>query len=265
MTSALEAKPQWLLRMPYPGWAPVLAAWFTAAFFLLLTVKLVLPALLCGLIALAALLHWGWGLDPPPLPEPVHIGGGIRLPTYVSGPLSQAWWAMIVLILVSGSLYGCAVFSYLYLWTVSPRLWPSDYPSLGWPLASALLVALSSAAFWFSQRALKRSRVKPMMAAIIAAILFFLTAVGLELAAHWRLSPTETVYGAIVHLLVGLAGFYGLVIFAMALFVVARAAKGLVDPVRRVTFDNARLFWHYAVGQTLVGLALVHGFPRLVA
>jgi hypothetical protein len=38
-----------------------------------------------------------------------------------------------------------------------------------------------------------------------------------------------------------------------------------VDNVRRVTFDNARLFWHYTVAQTLVGLVLVHGFPRLVA
>jgi len=35
--------------------------------------------------------------------------------------------------------------------------------------------------------------------------------------------------------------------------------------VRRVTFDNARLFWHYTVAQTLVGIVLVHGFPRLVA
>ena len=51
----------------------------------------------------------------------------------------------------------------------------------------------------------------------------------------------------------------------MTLFVLARNAKGMVDAVRRVTFDNARLFWHYAVAQTLAGLALVHGFPRLLA
>ena len=30
-------------------------------------------------------------------------------------------------------------------------------------------------------------------------------------------------------------------------------------------FDNARLLWHYVVGQNLAGLALVHGFPRWVA
>ena len=41
VTSPIEAEPQYLARLPGPGWTPVLAAVFTAAFFLLLTVKLV--------------------------------------------------------------------------------------------------------------------------------------------------------------------------------------------------------------------------------
>ncbi|HEX6155863.1 MAG TPA: cytochrome c oxidase subunit I, partial [Burkholderiales bacterium] len=118
VTSPLDAAPQYLLRMPMPGWAPLIGAWFTAAFFLLLTVKLVIPAAVCAIIAIAGLVRWAWGLDPAPLAKPVDIGGGIRLPTYVSGPQSHAWWAVVVLMLVSGSIYGCAVMSYLYLWTV---------------------------------------------------------------------------------------------------------------------------------------------------
>ncbi len=51
----------------------------------------------------------------------------------------------------------------------------------------------------------------------------------------------------------------------LALFALARRAAGKMDAVRRVTFDNARLFWQYTVLQSLAGLALVHGFPRLVA
>ena len=31
---------------------------------------------------------------------------------------------MVVLMLVAGSLYLAYVFSYLYLWTVSPQVWP---------------------------------------------------------------------------------------------------------------------------------------------
>ena len=45
VTSAIEATPQCLLRLPGPGWMPLLAAVFTAGFFMLLTVKAVTLAL----------------------------------------------------------------------------------------------------------------------------------------------------------------------------------------------------------------------------
>jgi len=41
-----------------------------------------------------------------------------------------------------------------------------------------------------------------------------------------------------------------------------RAAK--IHARRPVTFDNAMLLWHYTVAQGLVGILLVHGFPRLL-
>ena len=47
-----------------------------------------------------------------------------------SGPVSHSWWAMVVLLLVAGSLYLAYVFSYLYLWTVSPQVWPTDPAAL---------------------------------------------------------------------------------------------------------------------------------------
>ena len=40
ITSPIEAAPQYLQRLPGPGWSPFLAAIFTAAFFMLLTVKM---------------------------------------------------------------------------------------------------------------------------------------------------------------------------------------------------------------------------------
>jgi cytochrome c oxidase subunit I+III len=263
VTSPLDATPQFLLRMPMPGWAPILAAWFTAGFFLLLTVKLVVPALLSGAAAVAALLHWTWHLDPPPLACPVDIGGGITLPTYMSGPQSQAWWAMVVLMLVSGSIFGCAAFSYLYLWTVSPRIWPAEVPHWAFAALSAALIAASSACIGLANRALKRAR--SIAWPLIAAIALLAGGIAAEFVTQRELSPSASAYGAAVYLIASLAAFYASVVIAMTLFVLARNAKGMVDAVRRVTFDNARLFWHYAVAQTIAGLLLVHGFPRLVA
>jgi cytochrome c oxidase subunit I+III len=50
----------------------------------------------------------------------------------------------------------------------------------------------------------------------------------------------------------------------MGLYTIARWWAGLLNPIRRATFDNTMLFWHYATVQGLVGLALAHGFPRLL-
>jgi cytochrome c oxidase subunit I+III len=50
-----------------------------------------------------------------------------------------------------------------------------------------------------------------------------------------------------------------------AAFLLARKLTGRLNQRRRVTFDNFALLWHYATAQGLLGLLLVHGFPRLLA
>jgi cytochrome c oxidase subunit I+III len=256
VTSAVDAKPQFVLRLPMPGWAPLVGAWFTAAFFLLLTFKLVWPAALCGVIAIAALLHWGWSLDPPADLGRVDIGGGLSLPTYVSGPLSQAWWAMVVLMIVAASLYACLLFSYLYVWLVSPGLWPQAAPPLAWPAATAAALVLSSVLVrWADVRADCRF----LWGAIPLLAVSFVA----NLLSQRGVHPAENAYGAVVHAFFVLDGFFAAVAVTLALFAIARQRAGKLDRVRRVTLDNAKLFWHYTVAQTLAGLAMVHGFPRI--
>jgi len=268
VTSPIDAKPQFLLQMPYYAWSPFIAAVFTAAFFLLLTVKLVVLSAVCGVIAVCAVVRWLWDLDPGASHPPVDIGGGIRLPVYATGPVSQSWWAMVILILVAGSIYACATFSYLYLWTVSPEIWPAadQMPALRHALIAAVLLASSSAAVVHASRALKRNalvRTGLALAAaiVLAAIAFVQDGRGLSLSG---LSPTESAYGAVVYLLYSLEGFYVTVVIAMAAYTIARALAGRLNAVRRVTFDNMMLFWHYTVAQSVAGLVLVHTFPRLV-
>jgi cytochrome c oxidase subunit I+III len=263
ITSAVDAAPQWVLRMPMPGWPPLIGAWFTAAFFLLLTFKLVIPAAACGVVAVVAILRWAWSLDPPADAPPVDIGGGLRLPVYVTGPRSQAWWAMVILMLVAGSLYGCLLFSYLYLWLVSPAVWPqaAALPAAAYPLvAAACLVASSAAVGWANRTLQQRGHCYPLAVALPLAVAAF----GASLAAQRGVDPSESSYGAIVHAFLVVDGWFVAVALVLALFALARQRAGLLDRARRVTFDNARLFWHYTVGQSLAGLGMVHGFPRLV-
>jgi heme/copper-type cytochrome/quinol oxidase subunit 3 len=192
----------------------------------------------------------------------VDIGGGLRLPVYMTGPDSQAWWAMVILMLVAGSLYGCLLFSYLYLWTVSPDAWPGGVPSAAWPLAAAALLLLSSGVVGYANRVVTRSG---DCRALLLAVPLLAAAVAVNFIAHRGLSPQESAYGAVVHAVMSIDGFFAAVVITMALFAVARRIAGRLDRERRVVFDNARIFWHYTVAQTLAGLAMVHGFPRLVS
>jgi cytochrome c oxidase subunit I+III len=269
VTSAVDARPQYVLRIPGPGWPPVLAAWGTAGFFLLLTVKLVLPALLFGVLAIAMVFKWLWTTDPDPSLPPADIGGGIRLPVYMSGPSSHAWWAMIVLILVSASIFGAMLFSYLFLWTVSPEVWPDGdaLPSIAWPAGSAVMLLASSACVAWTNRSLNHGETRRQIAILIPlAVLLLAASAAADCYGQLQtgLRARDTAYGAAVFTLIGLQVFFVAVVSVMGLYTVARSRRGLLDGRRRVTFDSTMQLWHYTVAQGLVGLVVVHSFPRLI-
>jgi cytochrome c oxidase subunit I+III len=271
VTSAVDGRPQYVIRMPGPGFAHVAAAVFTAAAFLLLTIKMVVVAIVCGIIAIAACIVWTWPLDKGPGRGPVAIGGGVSVPTYMSGPRSHAWWAMTVLILVAGSLYLAYVFSYLYLWVVSPEIWPPQgsppLPEAGWALACALLALAGGSATLLAGRLLPApgQRSPAVLALLLLAALLFAGSVGLNIWSHWQsgLEPTANAYGAMVYMGGVLDAQLVFAVAILLLVALARHAAGRLDGERRVSFENAALLSAYAVGQILLGLLLVHGFPMV--
>ena len=263
LTHPFDGEPQSLLRMPPTGWTPFVAAAFTAAFFLLLTVKLEWIAAACAVVAFAALLHWAWALDPAPLARDVDIGGGLRVPAYLAGRWSASWWAMIVLLIVAASLFACAVFSYLYLWLVMPARWPgpATLPALAWPAVAIGALVSSSALVGIANRRLKRGA-SPVVA-IALGLALAIGGVATEAFAHRHAAPAASPNAAIVATLVLIQALETFAVATMALFAIARRLAGRLDAVRRVVFDNTRLLWHYVVVQGIVAIALVHGFPRL--
>jgi cytochrome c oxidase subunit I+III len=265
ITSPLEAVPQYLQRLPGPGWSPFLAAAFTAAFFMLLTVKWVTVAMACGALAIAFILLWTWSNDPEPAGE-VAIGRGEIVPTYMTGSASHAWWATVILMLVAGSLYLAFVFSYLYVWTVAPQVWPgagAPLSQLSYGGASALLLLVAAGAMFAASRTLPISRLAfAALVAVSAATL--IGALWIEALGHWRsgLWPDASGYAALVYLASALQLQIVGAIAIMACFVLVRLAAGRLNQERRTTFESLALLTYYAAGQGLLGLVLVHGFPR---
>ena len=109
---------------------------------------------------------------------------------------------------------------------------------------------------------------RPLQVGLALGTLLLVGSIVAELQGHLAtdLRPTQNAYGAVVYMVATLqALFVGIVacIACMGLYTVARSLAGLLAPRRRATFDNTRVFWYYTVAQGLVGLVLVHGFPRL--
>ncbi len=270
VTSPIEAEPEYLMPMPGPHWGHFLAGLFTAAHFLMLTVQLYWLSIVPGVLAIASVLWWLWDLDKGADHPPQDIGGGIRVPVYVQGPRNHAWWATVVLLLVDGTAFACLMFTYLFLWTVSPDVWPADsaaLPSLWWLAGGVALWALASGAMAWASRALRENRHWTVRLCLLAGLVLAAAGIVTDATAQIQtgLKGAESAYGAAVYVLVAYQGFHVAVLLLMALYTLARSACGLIGAERRVTFDNTMLFWQYTCAQGVLALLLVHLFPRLIA
>jgi cytochrome c oxidase subunit I+III len=269
VTSAVDARPQYLMKMPGPSWWPVLAAAGTAFFFIMLTIKVVWPAFVGLGIAVVAILIWLWELDPGPYHRPVAIGFGVTVPVTTQGRQSHSLWAMIVLLMAGGTTFVSLAFGYLFLWTAKPGLFPPPdapvpVPWLG--MTAAGLYVASGAALWLAWRLARRGVNWGLCAGLLAALLLVLGAFAAELGAPYLagLDPTASSYGATVYALISYQGLHIGIVLIMAFYVLARVIARKVAPDRLVTVENVRVFWAYTVGQGLLVQALVHLGPRLL-
>jgi cytochrome c oxidase subunit I+III len=179
---------------------------------------------------------------------------------------------MVVLLLVAASMFIALVFSYLYIWTVSPEVWPEATgqppPLAHWPLASAGMFVSSSVTMLLSSRMLSKLQRYgdwPVRVGIALASVSLAAALLTDLQGHWDagLRPAVSSYGALVYTVLAVEAQLVVAAVIMGLYTLARSAVGMLSATRRVTFDNTMLLWHYTVGQGLLGLLLVHGFPRI--
>ena len=266
VTTALDARPDYVLALPGPAWSPLLAALGTAGFFLLLTFKLPLLATAFGVLAVAALWRWLWDADTG-APLEVDVGAGLRLPLGCPGSASHSWWAMVMLVMVSASIFASLVFAYLFLWAADREAWgPAGRPpeaASAW--LAAMLLAGSGAFVALARRGLRKGRLAQLGWSLPLAGLLLAASAGLDLYAHWGagLRPQASAYAASVYAVAGLQAAFAIVSLAMGAFTLARARAGRLSAERPACLDNTAIMWLYTVAQGLLALALVHAFPRL--
>lgn len=269
VTSAIDAQPQYLLRLPGPSWYPALAGLGTAVFFLALTVKWMIVAIVGAVAALVSIVVWLWEADPAPTRKLYDIGGGLSLPDYMSGPRSHSWWSMVVLMLVDGSIFACLIFTFYYLWTVLQSGFPPpgyDLPALGAATIAALAWAGSAFCVWLGNRALTRESGTQFSGMLLAALILLWSAFGfsLESLLGTNLRPTAHGFSATAYTIVVWQGLHMVLLTLMAAFTLVRRWAGMIDATRRNVFDNTRIMWYYCAAQGLVALAVLQS-PRFGA
>ena len=264
LTSAIEAEPQALLRMPAPSPWPIWAAVFTAGFFLLLTVQAYAACVVSGVLGVYCIMQWCWSLDLPVEAEVAHIGGHIRVPTYVAGPAGHGWWAMVITLIVAAMVFVMMAFSYVFLWSRNPAIWSPPpahgvlYVGIGL-YAGAALAALTACRLARLGRACARWSV----AGLVLAAGLVAGAWILDFQA-WRdagLRGEASAHGAIVYAFLVWQSLFVGVAALMAIYAILRLVFGLVAPERPTTGDLIGLFLIYSAGQGGASMLITHLFP----
>ncbi|AKJ30045.1 cbb3-type cytochrome c oxidase subunit I [Caldimonas brevitalea] len=263
VTSPLRAEPQHLIVLPIFSWLPVVGAFGTAAFFLLLTVKWVAAAFAFGLLAVACVLRWLWQTDRLPAPTDVTVAEGVRLPVGASGVKSHSWWATVILLIVDATVFASMAFAHLHVSMLADVCPPpgARLPSLSGTLLPVGAYLLSAALLVLAGRGrgeapLGRARAASVLAAGIAGLAGFLAQ--LQAYSDAGLAPTEHAWGATVAALLSYQGFHIALLLVIAPYLCARIWARLSTPRQRASYDNCSLLWLGACAQGTVVAVLPH-------
>lgn len=266
VTSSSEARPQYVLTIPGDGWSPFVAAVLTAAFFLLLTGKLVIPAVVCGVLAVAAIMVWAWGNDPGPGGHHA-IADGFSLPVNVTGRQSHAWLATLLLNIVLFNMFASVIFAYLFLWTSRGQFFlePALAPDLASHGIALVLFIASSLTTGLCRRALGYNLAAAGLL-LVATVALLMSGAAYLAGAYWTagLRPSADAHAAVVSTLIGLVGVLAACVAVLSLYCVARLAAGRLNGERRLTFEVTAMFTHYTVVQAVLTILFLASLPRLL-
>ena len=263
ITSSSRAEPQYLQIMPGPSWWPLLAAIFTAGFFLLLTVKALTLSAICGVLTVLCLMRWVWSNDRHVPQKQVDVGAGIMLPTYVTGPQSHGWWAAVLLVIVLGMIYLMAMFSYLYLFGAHPDWWRMAAPRGALVPGLVLLGASASLAYAARPLMARLKRGSGVSAAMMTlSMLCLVAALAVDGIDWWNagLRGDASGQGATIYAMLAWHSTIVLAVVLSAFYYLARWLRGLAPGPANKTLEVLRILFIYAAMEGIAGLLL----PRLL-
>jgi cytochrome c oxidase subunit I+III len=268
ISSALRAQPQYALVLPGHSRLAAAAGITSAMAAYLVALKLHVLATGVVSIALVAILAWLWRCDPRSDANGGSSSAGSALPAYPIAVRSHSWFGVAGLLAADAAVFLSIGLTYLYLWAGGQAPWPpleQPLPILTAGVGAVVLWVTSSALFAYAGPALHApARALPVLAAglLVHVSALAVTAYGFLAAG---LVPKSHAYAALAATVLVYQTLHAVAILATTAFVAARVCAGLLDAAHRVTYDNARLIFHYTVAQGVVAAGLLYVFPRVAS
>ncbi len=268
VTTAVDAEPVQCLRVGGNTFLPLAAAVFTGGIFIFSTYKLWWLALASGVIALATILTWLWGTAEIPEKEKKHVGLGLDLPLYVSGPASVGWWGMTITMLADITAFISLVFGYFFYWTARPDFVPDAPagPGVFWPSVALALLLAARLGTVLARSWNRRESGTLFYVAVAAAVLSAASGAAALVAGPWTtgLTPRGDAYAATVWILVIWTTAHAGLGVIMQLYCAGRRLAGRMTARYDQDIVNVTVFWHYVAAMAVITVAVVAGMPLVL-
>jgi cytochrome c oxidase subunit I+III len=265
VTSAIDAKPLQVQRLPGSTGITIVAALSTGGFFIFGTFHLWWPALASLVLTIFVICYWLWtGTAQPPEKEAKDVGLGLTLPLYAAGQGSVGYWAMFITMLADLTAFVSLVFGYFFFWTLRDDFVDrARGPGVLWPALGAGLLAGAWALTVLARQLNRRDARTGFYLSLIAAIA--LAAGGAAALIIGPLSsglePTQHVYPATVWMLVLWTALHVAIGIIMQLYCLASRFAGRMGARHDIDMTNVALYWHFTLLTTAITALVIAGFP----
>lgn len=267
VTSAIDARPQYVARITGPAWCTMWAAVFTGGAFIFPTFSWYLPAAISAVAAIGCVIYWLWTSTALVPEKPMKDAGlGLRLPVYVSGPAAAGWWGVFITMMGDMTAFASLIFGVFFYWTARPDFPPpgAEHPAGLLVLAAAILYLAAWGATYAARGLNGQGARQTARALLCAGPLAAAGGAGCLVLCVQGMEPSTHVYPAILWGLVIWAVVHTIAGVIMQLYCVAGITFGKLTPRYDADLWNTALFWHFLLITGIVTCAVLGLFPRLM-
>ena len=184
---------------------------------------------------------------------------------------SIAFWGVIMLSVTEAVLFLNLLYSYYYLWSISPEWPPGDVrpPTLWFVSIRTVVLLASSLTIWRGEKAIKRGARRRLYIWTIVTVVMASFFLGTHIY-EFTILPTEFTwsdhaYGSLYYTILNFHGAHVAVGILIWLFILVRLGRGAYGPEDETQYSTAAIYWHFVDAVWVFVFSTLYLFPNLLA